>query len=175
VGKQIGERRRTGAHRRRQIWPEELAGAAVSNDEIHRSEIISRGEEKGVEGGDRGGFIGGSGVREGVGLRLGAMDGWGRRRARPGLLDGGRGNPDGRAPLVSGWRARTDTLSGLDEIGPGPILRLGRFGPPWPFSLFLILFHFPFPAFCFISNLLQKCFKSIQTSFKKILKLSTLF
>jgi hypothetical protein len=65
VGKQIGEGRRTGAHQRRRIWSEELAGAAVSDDEIRRSEIVSGGEGKGVERGVSGDFIGEGGMERG--------------------------------------------------------------------------------------------------------------
>jgi hypothetical protein len=90
VGKQIGERRSTGAQRRWQIWPEELAGAEVSDEEIHRYVIVSQGKKKEVGGGVLGVFKGSPGMEEGLGFRgLGEIDGVESGHAPPGLLDGG--------------------------------------------------------------------------------------
>jgi hypothetical protein len=52
------ERRRSEAHRRRRIWPEELAYTAESGVGFCRLEAKSSREKKGGEGEVRGGFIG---------------------------------------------------------------------------------------------------------------------
>jgi hypothetical protein len=43
-----------------------------------------------------------------------------------------------------------------------------------PLGLFFVLFYFPFSIFSFLSYLLQKCFNSNQTTFKKILKINAM-
>jgi hypothetical protein len=51
VGKQIGEKRRTGAYWQGRIRPEIPAGGTESSDEFCRLEVKSAEERKGGEGG----------------------------------------------------------------------------------------------------------------------------
>jgi hypothetical protein len=67
--KEIKERRRTGAHPRRRIWPGELAGGAESGEGFRQFQReLARGR-KGGEEGDAGLFIADSSLQEGLGFR----------------------------------------------------------------------------------------------------------
>jgi hypothetical protein len=77
-------------------------------------------------------------------------------------------------PTCQWLRGRKNTLLGFDpgwaeaETGAGP----ERF--PSAFYSFSISFWFFFPIFCFYFYLLQKCFKSIQTTFRNFLKINAM-
>jgi hypothetical protein len=91
------------------------------------------------------------------------MDGGGRSRAGRGELSGE--GDDRWGPVSVGEGRRLCTGSARGDVGPGPNVELGRFGPLRPFLLFLFLFHFFYFYFYFLSFANQ--FKSDQ---KKILK-----
>jgi hypothetical protein len=74
--------------------------------------------------------------------------------------------PDTKAPPVSrGERDSWVPVRVCGEVGRGPILMPGQMGSPVSFSIFIFFSSFPFLFFLFLLYLLQKCFKSIHTSF----------
>jgi hypothetical protein len=129
-----------------------LADMRVSVDEFRRIGEDLREGEKRVGGGERGLFIAGLGMEEGLGFReIGrrAVAPCGRGRARPGKK------------VTSGTHLSTRegeesrTISEWGEVGPGLAFGTGPNGSPSALSHFLISFSFPFYIFCILSILLQ--------------------
>jgi hypothetical protein len=145
-------------------------------EQSRRLEAKSAREKKGGKGGVPELFIGG-----------GCLAGGGRVRAREARLDGRRhsragGGVPGRMEMMTGGPGSSASggennvpLRGSVWLGHGPNARLGRFGPPGPFPISDFFFIFTFMFFLFLLYNLQKCFKSIQTSFRNFLIISTLF
>jgi hypothetical protein len=76
----------------------------------------------------------------------------------------------GGARVSAGKVAGRHTDSALADVGPGLDFGTRPKVTPRPFSYFLYFFSFLFSDFYFISYLLQKCIKSIETSFRNFLK-----
>jgi hypothetical protein len=60
-------------------------------------------------------------------------------------------------------------------LGRGLVLAVGWNGSRGPASYFSLLCFFPFLFFLFLSQILQKCSKSIQTTFRKFVKTTARF
>jgi hypothetical protein len=166
-GKVTEMKRGSGVHQRRRISPEMPAGAAEFGDVFRRFQReIARGR-KGGEGGDRGGFIGGPGLENGLGFSRGGdkIDSHRHCRAKKGLWPeladdrwarevSGGGGADGWDPDISGCGTQRRTASGLVVVGPRADSLAGPNGSPRPlyyfFCSFIFLFYFSvlFHDFC---------------------------
>jgi hypothetical protein len=159
-GRSLGGRGRAQAHWRRRISSRKAAGRRVFRRAIRRLEEIFAREKKRRRGRSDGAIYSrGWRARGARVLALGEIDGAGSSRARARLRPEVEGDPDRWGPPISGRKGEGDTLSGWDGIGPGRLQRLGRFGPPGLFYIFLWFSLFPFLFFpiSFISfeNLIQ--------------------
>jgi hypothetical protein len=92
-----------------------------------------------------------------------------------GISDGGGRRLTGGSRCQRAKKRARRTPSGVTRDGPWADFEAGPNRSPRPFILFRFLFGFLFPVFCFYFYLLQKCFKSIQTSFRNFLKFLALF
>jgi hypothetical protein len=148
----LGAEERVGAHRRRQIWPGELAGPADLRRRIAsaRDDFFER-VEKGVEEGDIGVYI--AGLDLGNGIRFRALDAIERRRGI-GLGRVSYPRKKRRGPGSSARQGEKNVLLwGFAWLGRGPNSELGRFGSPSASFIFLIFFIFFFLfliSICFI-------------------------
>jgi hypothetical protein len=80
----------------------------------------------------------------------------------------------GGSHLSAGEREKESTLSGIWLGGPWAASEAGPNGIPVSNSIFFFLFFFSFSVFLCPSYYLQKCFKSIQTTFRNFLKINAM-
>jgi hypothetical protein len=76
------------------------------------------------------------------------------------------GDLTGGAQVSAGKRRGRRTSSARGRTGPWAASLAGPVRSPRPVFLFFLFFHFSFLFFLFPSYNLQKCFKTIQTTFK---------
>jgi hypothetical protein len=163
MGKEVGEREGARAHRRWRNRAETLIGLRTPSTDFVGLRRNSRERRKKGERGVAGLLIGRLGLGEKLGFGSGAIDGWNAscRGGTPGwrLKRALTSGPHSSAMPEGG--GCTDSARGRCwaevEMGSRPN------SSPSAFHLLFILF--PFSEFWFIPNLLQICFKSIQTNF----------
>jgi hypothetical protein len=121
--------------------PETLAGVRGSDVKFRRFEMVSaRGKKKG-RGRSVGAFY--RRPRYGEGVRV-----WRRGDGRLGETPGSSGTPGRRKGKTDEWVPLVSEGKGEEGVpvrlwpllGRGPFRWLGRNGPRWPFSIFLIFF-----------------------------------
>jgi hypothetical protein len=77
-------------------------------------------------------------------------------------------------PPVIGGRGERVPFQDFSRVGRGPLVGLGQMASPGHFSYFLFFSSFSFSIFLFLLYYLQKCFKSIQTTFRNFLKINAI-